>query len=51
MTSLCKYAYFLNVSLSDISEIQSEQFIREETVLSIEVTIDIGKCLHSVIDN
>ena len=47
-SSLCKYAYYLNVSLSDISEIQSEQFIREETVLSIEVTIDEGKCLHSI---
>ena len=47
-SSLCKYAYYLNVSLSDISVIRSEQFIREETVLNIEVTIDEGKCLHSI---
>ena len=50
-SSLCKYAYYLNVSLSDISAIRSEQFIREETVLNIEVTIDEGKCLLSVINN
>ena len=46
-THRCKYAYYSNVSLTDVSEIQSQQFNREEIVLNIEVIIAECECLNN----
>ena len=45
----CKYAYYSNVSLMNLVEIQSQQFIREETVLNIEVIIAESKYRFAIL--